>query len=210
MWAADEYLRIVVIGTLAPVKGLRVVREVAQVMKRHRSKMWLQVVGEPTEDRDALEAAGVYISGHYQDAGLGTLLTALAPHVAWFPCQVPETYSFALSQALRFRMPVVAADLGSFPERLAGRDWTWLAPWDREPLEWVSLFEELRENHFLAGVGHVAPGVPLISDDFYAERYLQVGAVPQFVGRRPEMASATRKTSGLSRRGVPPKVRILT
>ncbi len=49
-----------------------------------------------------------------------------AQHLAWFPAQWPETYSYTLSACLRARLPVVAPDIGAFGERMRGREWTWI------------------------------------------------------------------------------------
>lgn len=38
-----------------------------------------------------------------------------------FPAQWPETYSYTLSHALASGLPIIAPNLGAFPERLSGR-----------------------------------------------------------------------------------------
>ena len=69
----------------------------------------------------------------------------------WFPAQVPESYSYTLSAALRAGLPVVAPNLGAFAERLNGRAWTWVEPWSRSADEWLAFFQQLRQQHFIPG-----------------------------------------------------------
>ena len=69
-------------------------------------------------------------------------------------------------------------DLGSFPERVAGRQWTWVRPWRTTPAEWVEFFVGIRDRHFLAGSPpDLAPEAPLapfeLCHDFYASDYLR-------------------------------------
>ena len=47
--------------------------------------------------------------------------------------------------------PVVAPDLGAFAERLQGRGWTWVQPWDQTPAQWLAFFEDIRQRHWLTG-----------------------------------------------------------
>src|SRR2546427_7883740 len=41
----------------------------------------------------------------------------LQPDLAWFPAQWPETYSYTLSACLAAGLPIVAPEIGAFPER---------------------------------------------------------------------------------------------
>ena len=75
----------------------------------------------------------------------------LQPDLVWFPAQVPESYSYTLSAALRAGLPVVAPNLGAFAERLNGRAWTWVEPWSRSADEWLAFFQQLRQQHFIPG-----------------------------------------------------------
>ena len=61
----------------------------------------------------------------------------------WFPAAWPETYSFTLSAAIEAGLPIVASEIGAFPERLAGRPLTWLIPPTLDPAAWLTLFERV-------------------------------------------------------------------
>jgi hypothetical protein len=98
--------------------------------------------------------------------------------VVWFPALWPETYSYTLSACLQAGLPVVAPDLGAFPERLSGRAWSWVFPWDSSAREVVSFLAGIREKHFATGAGPEPCGVvePVVSMGTtwsYGRDYLQ-------------------------------------
>ena len=115
--------------------------------------------------------------GRYSDEKLDHLLGVISPHLVWFPAQWPETYSYTLSAALRNGLPVAASDLGAFPERLAGRPWSWIRPWGTQPAAWNDFFLAVRET-LQAGAGTtvaVNSGQPVKPEFCYATEYLHTG-----------------------------------
>jgi hypothetical protein len=65
-------------------------------------------------------AAPLTITGSYPDGSLDRLIALERGDVVFFPAQVPESYSYTLSAAMRSGLPIVATDLGALPERLRG------------------------------------------------------------------------------------------
>ena len=65
----------------------------------------------------------------------------------------PETYGFALSEAMLLGLPILARGLGAYPERLAGRPFTWVVPGtaDNGAGAWVERFLRLRESGLATG-----------------------------------------------------------
>ena len=114
--------------------------------------------------------------GGYAEADLPALLARLQPDLVWFPAQWPETYSYTLSACLQAGLPVVAPNLGAFAERLGGRPWSWILPWDMPAPEWLATFIQLRERHFASGQPPQAPPCapsPPASGWHYRREYLQ-------------------------------------
>ena len=123
--------------------------------------------------------ASLTIHGPYDDADLPALIERLQPDVIWFPALWPETYSYTLSACLQAGVPVIAPDIGAFPERLANRPWTWIRPWSTTPDEWLALLRDIRQRHFVTGVPPLpAPAAPAQLQDkrlqtwSYAHDYL--------------------------------------
>ena len=109
-------------------------------------------------DEEPLE--GIICHGLYDPAELFPRIEAIAPHLAWFPSQCPESYSYTLSETTQAGLPILASDLGSLSERLAGRRWSWLHPWDASPEGWLDRLLEIRARHLVDRKPAVAPGSP--------------------------------------------------
>lgn len=147
---ADEPLRIAVVGALNREKGADRLEACARVAHKQGRKLRWRLIGYAYRPLD-----GVSSTGPYDGEDLDAMIEAEAPHVIWFPAQWPETYSYTLSAALRSGRPIVAPDLGAFPERTLGRPLTWIEPWDLAPEQWLECLESVRTALLEAGSGTV-------------------------------------------------------
>jgi len=143
-------LKIVVLGALSAIKGADLLEAVALAAARQRAPVELHLLGYGYRNLKTRPASFLSVHGPYADEDLPALLDWLQPHLAWFPAQWPETYSYTLSACLAAALPVAAPDLGAFPERLAARAWSWLLPWDSSAQHWLDFFTRVRTQHFLA------------------------------------------------------------
>ena len=173
--AGARPLRIVVMGALSQIKGADVFEATAALASQRGSRLEFHLVGYAYRDLRVVPDARLIVHGEYAEKDLAGLLESIRPDLAWFPALWPETYSYTLSAALAARLPVVAPDLGAFPERLSGRPWTWICPWYWLSEEWVQFFEGLVARHFDAG--HAPEPAPLRPTDpatfSYARDYLR-------------------------------------
>jgi len=128
--------RVVVLGSLSPEKGLRVVAACAEDAKLRALPLTFRILGSTTEPVPQSPEAPLSIFGQYEDARLPQLLAAEKPDVIFFPAQVPETYSYTLSVALAAGVPIVASSLGALGERLAGHPRAATVRWNAPPAEW--------------------------------------------------------------------------
>jgi GT2 family glycosyltransferase/glycosyltransferase involved in cell wall biosynthesis len=136
-------LRVAVLGMLADHKGAHVVASVAMAAG---ASLELQVIGAVEASFPAAARERVAIHGPYREGDLPALLAQYRPHVVWFPAPWPETYSFTLSAAIEAGLPIVASEIGAFPERLAGRPLTWLIPPALDPAAWLALFDTVAQT----------------------------------------------------------------
>ncbi|MSP02010.1 MAG: glycosyltransferase [Acetobacteraceae bacterium] len=134
-------LRVAVLGVLASHKGAHVVAAVA--MAADPAELEIQVLGEPEAPFPEAARARMKIGGPYREGALPSLLAKYRPHLIWFPAAWPETYSFTLSAAIDSGLPIVAPEIGAFPERLAGRPSTWVVPPSMDPAAWLTLFRTI-------------------------------------------------------------------
>ncbi|HVY16946.1 MAG TPA: glycosyltransferase, partial [Rhodopila sp.] len=171
---SGETLRVALLGVLGDHKGARVVASVAQAAGRALS---FHLIGHVEDDfpLDALPL--IHQTGRYAEADLPRLLKETRPHVIWLPSTCPETYSYTLTTAVETGLPIVATDLGAFPERLAGRPNTWLVDHRARTPELLDVFQAVRDRLKARTKDKPAPraGVP---SDFYAHAYLRPPAVP--------------------------------
>ncbi|HKU85866.1 MAG TPA: glycosyltransferase [Casimicrobiaceae bacterium] len=154
-------VRVVTLGNLSAEKGLAVVAQCAEDVKRRGLPLVFRVLGATTAPIAQSPDAPLMVHGSYDENALPRLLAAERANVLFFPAQVPETYSYTLSVALATRTPIVASALGAFPERLAGRPGTRLVPWDATPAEWnAALLDAASTASRVESASATAPGVP--------------------------------------------------
>ena len=146
--AAQAPLKVVVLGALSPIKGADLLESVATLASQQASALELHLLGYAYRDLRQHPANCLKVHGGYAEADLPALLARLQPDLVWFPAQWPETYSYTLSACLQAGLPVLAPDLGAFPERLAGRPWSWLQPWASSSADWLARLLQIRA-HFV-------------------------------------------------------------
>ena len=174
-----EPMRVLVLGRIAPQKGLDIVRDVAAMLKAKGLPIQIVCLGEFSVSPDVLPVSfHVKFLGKFNQSELQPIVRRLRPHVAWLPFTIPETHSFALSDVMRLRLPVLATGIGAVPERVQGRAATWLVPLEQgiaaHFVRWLErLYADRLESppHWLP-IGHLPPR----SQQFYQRNYLNPAA----------------------------------
>ncbi|MBV0078204.1 glycosyltransferase [Klebsiella pneumoniae] len=123
-YTGDRKLKVLVLGAISREKGAFMLDEVAHALKRENIEFHLLGYACSTLN-DA-----VICHGAYSNQDLEKKLNDIAPDVMWFPAQWPETYSYTLSAALQYGLPVVVPNIGAFGERLIGRKFSRIINWD--------------------------------------------------------------------------------
>lgn len=170
--AENANLRVLVLGAVGEIKGADVLEATALEAARQDAPIEFHLMGYAHRKLQTQPHASLSIHGAYNDADLQRLLVRMKPDLVWFPAVWPETYSYTLSACLLAGVAVVAPNLGSFPERLNCRRWTWLMPWNTPPLAWLDFFLRLREQHFCAAQEPpVAPAFPPAPEDAFIQSW---------------------------------------
>jgi glycosyltransferase involved in cell wall biosynthesis len=138
----DSSLRVASIGMLSKEKGADLFESCAKQAKDRQLPLDFHLIGYALRPMSQF----IQVHGMYEDRELGRLISEIDPHVIWFPAQVPETYSYTLSAALKSGRPLVVPDIGAFEERVEGRPLTWVEPWDQPIDRWLDVFLALREK----------------------------------------------------------------
>lgn len=166
-----DKLVVAVLGALGLEKGADILERAAFLATRLDRTVEFHLLGYAYRE---LNTKLVTVHGAYDDSALDAKLAAIDPHLVWFPCQWPETYSYTLSACLRGGYPVAAPELGAFVERLEGRPLSWLQPFPSLPRAWLETLLEIRERHFEGQVaGTIAwPAQPAARCNYRAD-YLE-------------------------------------
>lgn len=179
--ALGDSTRVAVIGGVSLSKGAGFLAACAREAQRRKLKMQFRVIGMADFRRDPGAFLRVPMSGSYDDAELPALIERCDPHLIFFPARWPETYSYTLSAAIASGRPILAPNLGSFAERLAGLPWCWIFDWDTAPGDTVALIDRLRWQHIEPGAEPSPPCSPAAAtttsevEQFYTSLY---GAAP--------------------------------
>ncbi len=147
----DEPLCIGVLGALSREKGAERLETTAIDAASRGLPLRFVLFGYPYRNLAEEPVAHLAVTGAYRAETIDKLLEAHRPHLFWFPAQWPETYSYTLSLALERHYPVVAPELGAFPERLEGRALAWTLPWDASALDTNDFFMKIVQEHTPSG-----------------------------------------------------------
>ena len=158
---APRIVRVVTLGGLSPEKGLHVVAECAKDAQARRLPLAFRVLGATAQPIPQSPDVPLTLHGSYAEDQLTTLLAAEHADVLFFPAQVPETYSYTLSVALATDTPIVAAAIGAFPERLAGRPRVRMLPFDAPASVWNDALIDVAREAVGSRAGASVAAAPL-------------------------------------------------
>jgi glycosyltransferase involved in cell wall biosynthesis len=171
---ADTF-RVAMLGDFLRHKGKDTFLECAKIVRSRADKISFELIGDAYNDSQLLREAGVWVSGRYEEGDALALLAQRQPHLLWYPAICPESYSYTLSVGLESGIPLAVTHLGSLPERVAGRPWAWVCPWEYTAADWIRFFRRIREKNFLPRIAPTNPaGINPVTSSFYSADYLAV------------------------------------
>lgn len=109
-----DRLTIGILGTLTFAKGLDVVNALARHARMKRLDCAIVVIGDVRATVDPF----VQVHGAYDAQRLPDIMEAYGINLVFISSVVPETFCYALSEAMEMRMPIVAYDLGAQGRRV--------------------------------------------------------------------------------------------
>ena len=126
-------VRVALIGAIGEHKGYRLLRACAEDAAKRRLPLEFVVLGYSEDDQPLLDTGKVFVTGRYEEPELPELIRRERPNLVLFPSVTPETWCFALTEALRSGVPIAALAHGALAERLRGSETSILIPVDAEP-----------------------------------------------------------------------------
>lgn len=197
--ASTAPLKVVVIGALSAIKGADLLDAVATASASRGALTEFHLLGYAYHTLRTQPKSHLTVHGAYDEGDLPKLLEWLKPDLVWFPALWPETYSYTLSAALAAGLPILAANIGAFNERLQGRPWSWTHDWDLSADAMLDLLLRIREDHFATASAPptcIRPTTPNTASSWassqpvdawrYEDTYLKLEA------RAPQLISAER------------------
>lgn len=172
-----DMLRVAVIGAILRHKGAELLAEIISDVVESNLPIRFDVIGYLGDVPQIPNSKHFSQTGAYVDSQLPSLIESADPHLILYLARCPETYCYTLSAALESARPIMAPDLGAFPERLDGRPWTWIYEWNLSGREIVAKLEEA-QGAMISNHPPVAPevsmdaGASTVCHDFYTTRYL--------------------------------------
>jgi GT2 family glycosyltransferase/glycosyltransferase involved in cell wall biosynthesis len=167
--AAGETLRIAVIGSIGPHKGLDIVMRCARDGLARNLPLAFHIVGHTACDDAVRALKNVAVTGAYKEEDIFDILGSLHCHCAFFPSVWPETYTYTLSIAFLGGLFPIAFDLGAPAARIREHGFGHLIPLTRDA---VAINDELLAlSGQLAGAGREERWTPVsyktIMTDYY-------------------------------------------
>ena len=175
----NEPLRIAILGVLAKHKGSELIHNALLVAEKNKSPLQFQLIGYSETKMPSVSSTLFTQTGHYREADLIAKINNFNPDLILFPACCPETYSYTLTAALKSSYPIMATNIGAFPERLVMRPWTWLIDWNISGAQLVEKLCVVRNENFNAQntpppfqKSEVDGLVTLNDNEFYENEYL--------------------------------------
>ena len=128
--------KVLVLGSLTIEKGLKVVEACAMDARARKLPLFFKLIGHTTESIARFPDVPLVIGGTYREEDLEQLIALEKADAFLFPAQIPESYSYTLTAALRTNLPIIASALGAFNERLDGNPRAHTVLWDAAAGVW--------------------------------------------------------------------------
>ncbi|HZT52701.1 MAG TPA: glycosyltransferase, partial [Stellaceae bacterium] len=111
-------VRVALIGAIGEHKGYRLLKACAADAAARGLDLEFVVLGYSEDDQALIDTGKVFVTGRYAEPELAELMRRERPHLLFFPSVTPETWCFALTEALRSGVPIAALAHGAIAERL--------------------------------------------------------------------------------------------
>ena len=172
-------LKVAVIGALSKIKGADLLEQAAQLCAKQGIEIEFELIGYGYRSLLKKPHANLTVTGRYHEHELVDSLRQRHADgeldFVWFTALWPETYSYTLSAVIAAELPVLAPDIGAFPERLFGRSQSWIYPWQSSAEQVVALMSMIAraDEHTESLAEHISQIAPDSQAMVYREEYLQ-------------------------------------
>lgn len=133
---ADGPIKVSALGRLTAAKGLGLFEACAVDAMARGLPLFFRLIGYSTEPFRQWPDVPLSVSGQYRAEDLDRLIEIERPDIIVFPALWPETYCYTLSAAINSGLPIIASNLGAFPERLSDYPKAVILDWRNTAHDW--------------------------------------------------------------------------
>ncbi|MBT7855283.1 MAG: glycosyltransferase [Opitutae bacterium] len=141
-----DILTIGILGALNREKGADILEKTTINAAKRDLPLKFILIGYAYRKFRSESESNLIVTGPYENESVDSIIKTHAPNLFWFPALWPETYSYTLSIAMERRFPVVVPSLGAFPDRVDGRAYSWVIPWDLKAEAFNDFFIEVSRS----------------------------------------------------------------
>ncbi len=185
----DERMRVLVFGPIADHKGWDMLVKAARQVLARELPIEFHVLGASAASKPLPASAALIDHGWFSSDALSQRIGSIAPHLVWYPTQVPESWCYALNDGMAAELPIVANAIGALVERCNGRPATWLVAPDTPVDVILDLLEELRRSAFAVEPRWYPTDHLPAAEPFYFEAYLAPARERKARRQRTRLAS---------------------
>lgn len=178
--SSDE---IVLLGAIGPHKGSNKLLEIAQRARLTHPHLRFRVIGFTNMDRTLKEVGNITITGKYTPDELPELLAQTKGRLALFLPAWPETYSYTLSELVKYGFTPLAPEIGAPADRIREAGIGVIFPFPADAEEVLELIDGIAAGNVQTNVPGAKPAA-FFSHPADIERLKQV-----MVGDKTEPAS---------------------
>jgi len=113
-----ERIRVCVVGAIGVAKGYDVLLSCARDAARRELPLEFVVVGHTIDDNRLIATGRVFVTGEFRRHEAVSLIRSQHANVVLLPSIAPETWCYALTDAWRAGLRVLAFDIGAQAERI--------------------------------------------------------------------------------------------
>lgn len=199
-----DSLRVGVIGAISKEKGADVIDGVARELKLRGAAVDIILIGYAYRPLENV----TYSTGPYKEENLLDLVEKNLIDVLWYPALWPETYCYTLSYGLLTGLPIVASNIGSFPERLKGRSLSYILN-ESDDVAYADFFCKLPQTIKQDLSVNFNESFLVRQDDFYASKYLLGLSVTANTGEKATIEKIVSTVQLIKRQQINWRVKVL-
>jgi GT2 family glycosyltransferase/glycosyltransferase involved in cell wall biosynthesis len=141
---------IILLGAIGPHKGSGKLLEIAQRARLTHPNLHFRVIGFTDMDKRLTAIGNVTVTGKYKPEELPGLIGQSRGRLAIFLQSWPETYSYTLSEVVRFGFIPLVPDIGAPADRVRAAGYGVVFPFPIVPEQVLNMIDDVRTGQIAA------------------------------------------------------------